>query len=90
MDEPVQVAAPLLGHGHVHGQQDGGGRVDGHGRGHRAQVDAGVEVLHVGQGVDRHPALAHLYLLLKGGLVDPPGSRISLLVKRISSEDMSV
>ena len=43
-------------------KQHGGRRVDGHRRGDGTQVDAGEEVLDVGQGVDGHAAPAHLAL----------------------------
>ena len=45
----------LLGDGHVHGQQDRGGPVDGHRRRDGPQVDAGEQVGHVLHGVDGHP-----------------------------------
>ena len=52
----------LLGHRQVHGQDDGAGRIDGHGGGHLVQGDALEESLHVPQGVDAHPDLAHFAL----------------------------
>ena len=52
----------LGGGGDVHGEEDGGRRIDRHRRGDRPQVDAGEEVLGVGQGVDGHAAAADLSL----------------------------
>src|SRR4028118_2390444 len=40
----------LVRHGDVHGEEDGGGRVDGPGGGDRTQVDGAERVLHGGQG----------------------------------------
>ena len=50
--EIASCGARLLGDGDVHRQQHGGGRVDRHRRGDRAEVDPREEVLHVGEGVD--------------------------------------
>ena len=57
--KPRLDAAPL-GHVDVHRQQDGGRRVDRHGRRDLREVDLAVEVLHVGERVDGDAALAHL------------------------------
>ena len=45
----------LLSDGHVHGQQDRGGPVNGHRRRDGPQVDAGEQVGHVLHSVDGHP-----------------------------------
>ena len=58
--EATPVDPGLLADSHVLGQSDNGGTVDGHRRGHRAQVDAGEQVLHVGQRVDGHTSPPHL------------------------------
>ena len=39
-----------------HGEDGGGRRVDGHAGGGRTEVDVGVQILHVGERVDRDPA----------------------------------
>ena len=50
----------LLGLGDVHREDHRRRRVDRHRRRDRAEIDARVEVLHVGQRVDRHAAAADL------------------------------
>ena len=52
--------ATLLADGDVHRQERGGGSVDRHRCGDRAEVDVGVEVLHVAQGVDGDTGAADL------------------------------
>ena len=52
--------ATLLGDDDVHSQQDGRRPVDSHRRGHGSQVDAGVQVDHVLDGVDGHAGTADL------------------------------
>jgi hypothetical protein len=49
----------LLGHHQVHGPQDGGRRVDGHGDRHVAQRNAAEENLHVFERRNGRAALAH-------------------------------
>ena len=58
--ELLACDAGSLGRGDVHREQHGRRRVDRHRRGDVAEVDARVEVLDVGEGVDRDAALAHL------------------------------
>ncbi len=58
----VGVDAVLLGHQLVEEQQDGGGGVDGHRRGHLVERQAVQQQAHVGHRVDGHPDLAHLAL----------------------------
>ena len=58
--ELVPGHALLLGHGEVHGREDGGGAVDGHGGGDLVEGDAVEEDLHVLQGVDGDAAPADL------------------------------
>ena len=63
MPRSLSGGDPLLfRHRQVHGQEHGARGVDGHGGGHLVQGDALEEALHVGQGVDGHPHLAHLAL----------------------------
>ncbi len=52
----------LFGHRHIQGQQDGCGGIDGHRRTHLVERDAVEQRLHIAQGVDRDPDLAHLPL----------------------------
>jgi hypothetical protein len=52
----------FLGHHDVHGQQDGGRSIDGHGSGNFFQRDLVEKGFHVPQRVDGHPYLSHLSL----------------------------
>ena len=54
----ARVDALLLCHGDIHGQQDGGGRVDGHGGGDLVERDVLEEGLHVVHGGDGDADLA--------------------------------
>jgi len=56
----IRAHALLLGHGDVHGEQDGGGRVDGHAGGDLVERDAGEELLHIVNGGDGDADLADL------------------------------
>ena len=58
--EPLRGYALLLAHADVEGEQHGRGRVDRHGGGDVVEGNALEQRLHVGQGGDGHPALAHL------------------------------
>ena len=49
---------PLFGHGDIHGPDDRGRRIDGHGGGDLIDGQSVKEDLHVFQGVDGHPAFA--------------------------------
>ena len=63
LDGALELArrhALLLAHRLVHGHQDGGGRVDGHGGADLLQGDAVEHGLHVAQGVDGDAHLPHL------------------------------
>ena len=65
LDGPPQlpgVGALLLGHQLVEQQENRRRGVDGHGRRDLGQRDTGEQSLHVAQGVDGHPHLAHLAL----------------------------
>ena len=46
--------------GDEHREDHRGRRVDRHGGGDLAEIDVGVEVLHIGEGVDRDTATSHL------------------------------
>ena len=50
--QPIEVESALLRQGDVHGQQNPGRGIDGHRHRDLFQVDAGKEILHVGQGVN--------------------------------------
>ncbi len=58
--EGVPGDVALLGHGEVHGPDDGGGCVDGLGDGDLVDGDVGVEAVHVLDGVDGDAALSDL------------------------------
>ena len=60
--KPRPIDALPFGHHQVHGPQDGGGRVDGHGDRHVAQGNAAEEDLHVFERRDGRAALAHFAL----------------------------
>ena len=61
-EEPGSARRRLRGGGDVHREQDRRRRVDRHRRRHLAEVDAGEEVLHVGEGVDGDAAAPDLAL----------------------------
>ena len=63
----AEVGPLLLGHGHVEGQEDSRGGVDGHGGGDLLQGDLLEEDLHIGQGGDGDAHLA--YLALSDGII---------------------
>ena len=56
----VQRSSLLLGQRQVHGPDDGGGGVDGHGRGYLVQANAVEQSFHVGQRRHRDAAGAEL------------------------------
>ena len=58
----------FFGHGDIHGEEDGGGGVDGHGSGDLVERNAVEEDLHVGQRVDGNAHLPH-FPLAHGGLL---------------------
>ena len=63
LDRADQVGlgdAALFADGDVHRQQCGGETVDRHRRGDRAEVDVGVEILHVAEGVGGDASAADL------------------------------
>ena len=88
----VQSPALLLDRHQVHGPKHIGGRIDGHRNAGLLQVDSGEERFHVFQGVDGHPALAHLPFALRsirvithqGGQVEGDGKTAPAIGQQVS------
>ena len=58
----IEIVSPLLRQGDVHGVENPGGRIDGHGYRDLGQINIVEQLLHVGKGVDGNAFSAHLTL----------------------------